>query len=139
MINWIKGIHHPEAYHGINSRPPFFEGWYHKIVTKSGHPFAIIPGIYRSAKVENKFPFVMIFDGQSGDVHFERFIINWGKQVFYLRARSNNLFSKAINRGITKFLQKYPMACYASRARLYGLVFIHAIYGMLSWNSKYAP
>jgi hypothetical protein len=76
MINWIKGIHHPEAYHGINSRPPFFEGWYHKIVTKSGHPFAIIPGIYRSAKVENNFPFVMIFDGQSGDVHFERFNIN---------------------------------------------------------------
>ena len=76
MINWIKGIHHPEAYHGINSRTPFFEGWYHKIVTKSGHPFAIIPGIYRSAKVENNFPFVMIFDGQSGDVHFERFNIN---------------------------------------------------------------
>ena len=76
MINWIKGIHHPEAYHGINFSPPFFEGWYHKIVTKSGHPFAIIPGIYRSAKGKNNFPFVMIFDGQSGEVHFERFNIN---------------------------------------------------------------
>ena len=76
MINWIKGIQHPEAYHGINSNPPFFEGWYHKIVTKSGHPFAIIPGIYRSAKVKNNFPFIMFFDGQSGDVQFERFNIN---------------------------------------------------------------
>ena len=51
MINWIKRLYHPEAYHGINSGTPFFEGRYHKIVTKSGHPFAIIPGIYCSVKI----------------------------------------------------------------------------------------
>ena len=43
MINRIKGIRHPEAYHGDNAGTPFFEGWYHKIVTKSGHAIVIIP------------------------------------------------------------------------------------------------
>ena len=75
MINWFKGIHHPEAYHGLNNKSPFFEGWYNKVVTAGKHPFAIIPGIYRSGEIENNFPFIMIFDGKSGDVYFERFDI----------------------------------------------------------------
>ena len=75
MINWFKGIHHPEAYHGLNNKSPFFEGWYNKVVTADKHPFAIIPGIYRSGEIENNFPFIMIFDGKSGDVYFERFDI----------------------------------------------------------------
>ena len=75
MINWFKGIHHPEAYHGLNNKSPFFEGWYNKVVTADKHPFAIIPGIYRSGEIENNFPFIMIFDGESGDVYFERFNI----------------------------------------------------------------
>ena len=73
MINRIKGIRHPEAYHGDNTGAPFFEGWYHKIVTKSGHAIVIIPGIYSSKKVDNHFSFIMIFAGLSGKVHFHRF------------------------------------------------------------------
>ena len=73
MINRIKGILHPEAYHGSNLSSPFFEGWYHKLVTKSGESFAIIPGIYRSGMSQNVFSFIMVFNGESCDVHFERF------------------------------------------------------------------
>ena len=73
MISRIRGIRHPEAYHGDNAGTPFFEGWYHKIVTKSGHAIVIIPGIYFSKNVDNHFSFIMIFDGLSGKVHFERF------------------------------------------------------------------
>ena len=75
MINWLKGLQHPEAYHGEKSGSPYFEGWYHKIVTESSESFAIIPGMYRSDEVENDFSFIMIFNGKSGDVHFERFDI----------------------------------------------------------------
>ncbi len=86
MINLIKGIRHPEAYHGDNAGTPFFEGWYHKIVTKSGHAIVIIPGIYCSKKVNNHFSFIMIFDGLSGKVHFERF----QKDDFFSKTDSYN-------------------------------------------------
>ena len=86
MINRIKGIRHPEAYHGDNAGTPFFEGWYHKIVTKSGHAIVIIPGIYCSKKVNNHFSFIMIFDGLSGKVHFERF----QKDDFFSKTDSYN-------------------------------------------------
>ena len=32
MINWLKGLQHPEAYHGEKSGSPYFEGWYHKLL-----------------------------------------------------------------------------------------------------------
>ncbi len=73
MIKWFKGLQHPEAFHGMDSRSPYFEGWYHKLVSKTKRSIVIIPGMYRSGEVENKFSFIMIFDGNSGEVHFERF------------------------------------------------------------------
>ena len=73
MIKWFKGLQHPEAYHGMDSRSPYFEGWYHKLVSKTKRSIVIIPGMYRSGEVENEFSFIMIFDGNSGEVHFERF------------------------------------------------------------------
>ena len=75
MIKWFEGLQHPEAYHGIKSGAPYFEGWYHKVVTEPGEAFAIIPGMYRSAVARNNFSFIMIYDGTSGDVHFQRFKI----------------------------------------------------------------
>lgn len=76
MITWLQGILHPEAYHGSNTGAPFFEGWYHKLVTQAGNSFAIIPGVYRSAKSENEFSFIMVFDGETGEVYFERYEIS---------------------------------------------------------------
>jgi len=73
MIKWFKGLQHPEAFHGEDSRSPYFEGWYHKLVSKTKRSIVIIPGMYRSGEVENEFSFIMIFDGNSGEVHFERF------------------------------------------------------------------
>ena len=73
MINWFKGLQHPEAFHGADSRSPYFEGWYHKLVSKTKRSIVIIPGMYRSGEEENEFSFIMIFDGNSGEVHFERF------------------------------------------------------------------
>ena len=76
MIRWLKGLHHPEAFHGVRSRSPYFEGWYHKIVSKDRRSLVIIPGMYRSGVVENEFSFIMVFEGASGHVHFERFPIS---------------------------------------------------------------
>ena len=95
MINWLKGLQHPEAFHGTDSRSPYFEGWYHKLVSKTGRSIVIIPGMYRSGEVKNEFSFMMIFDGNSGDVHFERFSIDdfISKTNVYDTVISNNHFS----------------------------------------------
>ena len=32
MFRWLSTTLNPEAYHGSGRRPPFFEGWYFKVV-----------------------------------------------------------------------------------------------------------
>ena len=38
----------PSAYQGEKNKKPFFEGWYHKLITVNCQSLAIIPGIYRN-------------------------------------------------------------------------------------------
>jgi len=63
----------PSAYHGEKNTKPFFEGWYHKMVMNNGQSLVIIPGIYRSGYNNNQTAFIMIFDGDNGDVFYEKF------------------------------------------------------------------
>ena len=63
----------PEAFHGNKSKRPFFEGWYHKLTTKSNKSLAIIPGIYKSGQSKNETAFIMVFDGSNKKVFFERY------------------------------------------------------------------
>ncbi|HSN94632.1 MAG TPA: hypothetical protein VLR89_06175 [Anaerolineaceae bacterium] len=43
----IHGILNPGLYHGFNKKPPFFEGWYFKMISADErHKIAIIPGIF---------------------------------------------------------------------------------------------
>ena len=63
----------PSAYHGGKNTKPFFEGWYHKMVMNNGQSLVIIPGIYRSGYNNNQTAFIMIFDGDNGDVFYEKF------------------------------------------------------------------
>lgn len=60
----------PEAYHGQSYRRPFFEGWYHKMSSKDGNSFVIIPGIYRSGINNNQTAFIMFYQGSSGKVDY---------------------------------------------------------------------
>ena len=96
MIKWFKGLQHPEAFHGTDSRSPYFEGWYHKLVSKTKRSIVIIPGMYRSGEVENEFSFIMVFDGNSGEVHFERFSFDHfvSKTNAYNTEIGKNHFSK---------------------------------------------
>ena len=42
----IKGNLNPGSYHGTNKKPPFFEGWYYKLVSADEkQKIAIIPGV----------------------------------------------------------------------------------------------
>ncbi len=66
----------PELFHGDVLRPPFFEGWYFKVVDKSGsHRFAFIPGVFIGRSDEDSHAFVQVLDGVTGQVEYHRYPI----------------------------------------------------------------
>jgi tocopherol cyclase len=67
MIRFLRTTLNPDAYHGRGKRPPFFEGWYFKVVDASGqHRYSIIPGIFTSDDPEKHHAFVQVLDGRTG-------------------------------------------------------------------------
>ncbi len=70
-------IFHPERYHGHSKKPPFFEGWYYKLVDATEqHRYAIIPGVFLSNDPEEAHAFVQVLDGVTGQMHYHRYPAN---------------------------------------------------------------
>jgi tocopherol cyclase len=64
----------PAAYHGHGRKPPFFEGWYYKIVdAQERHRYAVIPGIFTSDDPCKHHAFVQVLDGSSGISTYHRY------------------------------------------------------------------
>jgi hypothetical protein len=67
-------VFHPERYHGHRRRPPFFEGWYFKLVdTSETHRYAVIPGIFLSEDPDRHHAFVQILNGSTGEATYHRY------------------------------------------------------------------
>ncbi len=65
---------HPERYHGRRRRPPFFEGWYFKLVDATGTArYAVIPGIFLSDDPTEQHAFVQVLDGSTGAASYHRY------------------------------------------------------------------
>jgi tocopherol cyclase len=65
---------HPEWYHGQGKKPPFFEGWYYKLVDASGqHRYAIIPGIFLSRDPNQHHAFIQVLNGVTGTASYHRY------------------------------------------------------------------
>ena len=65
---------HPEVYHEGWLKPPFFEGWYFKLVDRGcKNAYAIIPGAFRKGKREDSRAFILVLDGNSGNVRVFNF------------------------------------------------------------------
>lgn len=74
MIRSIRSILNPASYHGHNKRPPFFEGWYYKLVDASEQMrYAVIPGVFLSEDPAEHHAFVQILNGRTGQVTYHRF------------------------------------------------------------------
>lgn len=74
MRQYFRGIMNPSLYHGKGRKPPFFEGWYYKIVSPDEKSiFAVIPGVSISPDPEDSHAFIQFFDGRSGRVEYMRF------------------------------------------------------------------
>jgi len=70
----IRNIFHPELFHGAGKRPPFFEGWYYKVIDKTEqHRFAFIPGIFLHEQEDQRHAFVQVLDGSSGASKYHRY------------------------------------------------------------------
>jgi hypothetical protein len=74
LSRWFDSTLHPEWFHGAEKRPPFFEGWYFKMVSVDrGIRYAIIPGIFLSDDPSRHHAFVQVFDGMSGHATYHVF------------------------------------------------------------------
>jgi tocopherol cyclase len=63
----------PSLYHGFHKRPPFFEGWYYKMVSANEqHKVAIIPGVILG---QNEHAFIQALDGVEGTTAYHTFPI----------------------------------------------------------------
>lgn len=71
---YLQTTLHPAWYHGHGKEPPFFEGWYYKLVDASEqHPYAIIPGIFLSNDPQEAHAFVQTLDGVTGQATYHRY------------------------------------------------------------------
>lgn len=80
-MSYIRGVQHPEAFHGTGRNRDFFEGWYIKLVSRDqSQRWAVIPGIFRGPK-RNGQPsedkaFVQVLDGITGRSWFHEFPVD---------------------------------------------------------------
>jgi hypothetical protein len=73
VFRFLRNVLHPARYHGRlrGQRPPFFEGWYYKVVDPTGHHrFAFIPGVFWTGRPHT---FVQWLDGASGVAQYHDF------------------------------------------------------------------
>ena len=70
----LLGVWKPALYHGRGQRPPFFEGWYFKLVDASQqHRYAIIPGVFVGREKGSSHAFVQTLDGATGRTIYHRY------------------------------------------------------------------
>ncbi len=94
MQQFIKTTLNPAHFHGHDKSPPFFEGWYFKLVTASeSHRLAIIPGIFLG---ENGHTFVQVLDGNSAQSRYHRFDLAdfWASRTDFEIEIGPNYFSQ---------------------------------------------
>jgi tocopherol cyclase len=74
LPRFLRTALHPARYHGHGKKPPFFEGWYFKLVDATErHRYAIIPGMSLSRGVEEPHSFVQVLDGATGRSAYHRY------------------------------------------------------------------
>lgn len=97
----IRAILNPGTYHGTHQKPPFFEGWYFKLVSADEkNKIAIIPGVIQG---EDKHAFVQVMDGSDGKTEYFTFPFDQFQAEFpqfRLRIDGNEFNSNHLNLSI---------------------------------------
>lgn len=70
MNKYIYTVLNPKTYHEGWLKPPFFEGWYFKVVDASAeNAWAFIVGVFRQPDPEKSQAFIQVLEGNTGSVH----------------------------------------------------------------------
>lgn len=72
---FIRGVIHPEAFHGVGKTGGFFEGWYVKLVSSDlKQRWAVIPGVFKGLEGgQEDTAFVQVLDGLTGRSWFHKY------------------------------------------------------------------
>lgn len=109
ITRWADTTLHPAWFHGEAKRPPYFEGWYFKMVSMDERSrFAVIPGIFISDDPEQHHAFVQVFDGASGHATYHRYPagqFQWKPGTFDLAIGSNHFTMDGIRLDIADELR----------------------------------
>ena len=104
----LSNVLHPNRYHGLTAKPPFFEGWYYKLVSADEKTrFAIIPGVFLSSDSADSHCFVQVFDSEAHEVRYHRYPIEAfesSKNAFNVRVGPNIFAADRINLAIADSL-----------------------------------
>ncbi len=163
MLN-LRTLRNPALYHGDGATPPFFEGWYFKLVDASEtHRYAIIPGIFIGKEPGSSHAFIQTLDGVSGRTAYHRYPLEAfqaARAVFDLRIGPNRFRADSITlelerpegqvRGELRFSGLTPWPVTLTSPGIMGwyayvpfmecyhgvLSFDHSIEGRLVWNGE---
>lgn len=94
----------PDRYHGHGRRPPYFEGWYYKLVDAAENVrYAIIPGIFLNDDPAKQHAFIQVLNGTTGEASYHRFAtpLFWAaRDRFDLRIGPNRFNTQAVELAI---------------------------------------
>ena len=91
---FIRKTMNPEMYHGHGQAPPFFEGWYYKLVNQDGSQrFSIIPGVFLG---KDGHAFIQVLKGNIAKSTYHRFDLSefWASEEGFEVRIGENFFSQ---------------------------------------------
>ncbi len=98
MYRYIYETLNPAIYHGHRKQPPYFEGWYYKLISQDEQRrYAIIPGIFRGP---GEHSFVQVLDGMTGTATYHQYPaadFHAAEEAFDIRVGPNRFTQNAIS------------------------------------------
>ncbi len=154
LASYIRGIQHPEGFHGQGKTKNYFEGWYFKIVSEDqSQKWAIIPGIFRGLGGSSRDEaFVQVLDGSTGRSWYHTYPVdqfNASSDSFSVQVGDNHFSSSGARLNlpqlkgeitITSSFNPWPVTL-ASPGIMgwYGLVpFMECFHGIVSFGHSLA-
>ena len=99
-LAYLRGVRHPEAFHGEGVTTKYFEGWYIKLVSADEKQrWAVIPGIFLGLDGHTREAFVQVLDGATGRSWYHRYPVEEfeaSSSEFALRVGTNRFSSTGV-------------------------------------------
>jgi len=154
-VAWLRGVRHPEAFHGHGVTHGFFEGWYVKLVSADrSQRWAVIPGVFRGldGDTDRDEAFVQILDGSTGRSWYHRFPVEGfsaAADSFDVSVGDNRFTSRGVDLALpqltgridyTSPLEPWPVTLREPGIMgWYGLVpFMECFHGVVSFGHELA-